>query len=145
MGDAGHRTAPFPQDHRWLWNLQASEFRVATLFFALPLTTYYMATIDDYGLQIHTEHEDAVAPGTEVLYDTSGIYGNLQHRNHGDGHVLLVPQPSLRDPTDPLRWPSWKKWMTFSNALAYSFLGGVTGPIMAGGILNLAAAFYEPV
>jgi hypothetical protein len=22
-----------------------------------------------------------------------------------------VPQPSLSDPNDPLRWPSWKKWI----------------------------------
>lgn len=85
------------------------------------------------------------APGTEFLYDARNRHGELQHVRHGDGHVLLVPQPSLTDPNDPLRWPPWKKWVTFSNALAYSFLGGVTGPIMAGGILELSASFKEPV
>ena len=80
------------------------------------------------------------APGTELLYDADGEQGaqskhleGLQHVKKGDGHILLVPQPSLTDPNDPLLWQSWKKWATFSNALAYSFLGGVTGPIMAAG------------
>lgn len=85
------------------------------------------------------------APGTEFLYDAGHKHEELQHVRHGDGHVLLVPQPSLTDPNDPLRWPSWKKWLTFSNALAYAFLGGVTGPIMAGGLLELSAALEQPL
>jgi hypothetical protein len=78
-------------------------------------------------------------PGTELLYDAAdekAIHqqvAGLQHVKKGDSHVLLVPQPSLTDPNDPLLWPSWKKWTTFANALAYSFLGAVTGPIMAAG------------
>lgn len=87
----------------------------------------------------------AAAPGTELLYDANNVHGELQRVRHGDGHVLLVPQPSLDDPNDPLRWPSWKKWVTFSNALAYSFLGGVTGPIMAGGMLEVSATLGEPL
>lgn len=78
------------------------------------------------------------APGTEILYDQEGEHGGisrrlhqLQHVQKGDSHILLVPQPSLTDPNDPLRWCAIKKWATFANSLAYSFLGGVTGPIMA--------------
>lgn len=78
------------------------------------------------------------APGTEILYDQDGEHGKvsgrlrqLQHVRKGDSHILLVPQPSLEDPNDPLSWPSWKKWATFANGLGYSFLGAVTGPIMA--------------
>ncbi|KAJ4390946.1 hypothetical protein N0V93_004545 [Gnomoniopsis smithogilvyi] len=92
-----------------------------------------------------TQEVRDAAPGTEFLYDTSNTHGELQHVRYGDGHVLLVPQPSLQDPNDPLRWPSWKKWLTFSNALGYSFLGGVTGPIMAGGMLELSATFNQPI
>jgi hypothetical protein len=79
-------------------------------------------------------------PGTELLYDAEGDNGihskrlhSLQHAKKGDSHILLVPQPSLTDPNDPLLWPTLKKWITFSNALFYSFLGAVTGPIMAAG------------
>ena len=80
------------------------------------------------------------APGTELFYDADGEHGaqsrvleNLQHVKKGDGHILLVPQPSLTDPNDPLLWPVHKKWIAFLNALGYSFLGAVTGPIMAAG------------
>lgn len=99
----------------------------------------------DLNISAIQEPVQAAAPGTEFLYDASGMHEELQHVRTGDGHVLLVPQPSLTDPNDPLRWPSWKKWATFSNALAYAFLGGVTGPIMAGGMLELSAAFKEPL
>ena len=77
------------------------------------------------------------APGTEILYDqeehgsVSRRLHELQHVRRGDSHILLVPQPSLTNPNDPLRWSSLKKWATFSNALTYAFLGAVTGPIMA--------------
>lgn len=78
------------------------------------------------------------APGTEILYDvaedgsSSRRLHHLQHAKHGNGHLLLVPQPSLTDPNDPLRWSTAKKWVTFVNALGYAFMGAVTGPIMAG-------------
>lgn len=89
---------------------------------------------------------DLPAPGTEYLYDVSGTHDVLQHVNNGCDHqVLLVPQPSLTDPNDPLRWPPWKKWMTFVNALTYSFFGGVTGPIMAAGVDLLAERFQVPI
>lgn len=54
-----------------------------------------------------------VAPGTETLIDegNNGYIHTLQHAKKGDGHILLVPQPSLTDPNDPLRWPTWKKWL----------------------------------
>lgn len=78
------------------------------------------------------------APGTEILYDQDGEHGDasrrlhqLQHVQKGDSHILLIPQPSLTDVNDPLRWSTLKKWATFSNGLAYAFLGAVTGPIMA--------------
>jgi hypothetical protein len=78
------------------------------------------------------------APGTEILYDPDGEHGSssqrlheLQHVQKGDGHYLLVPQPSLTDPNDPLLWSTTKKWAAFANGLYYAFLGSVTGPIMA--------------
>lgn len=80
----------------------------------------------------------ATAPGTQILYDLStdesghhGDFEGYQHLKRGDGHILLVPQPSKTDPRDPLKWPVWLKVSTFANALLYAFLGGVTGPIMA--------------
>jgi hypothetical protein len=81
------------------------------------------------------------APGTERLYDFSHasddeaeFLRNLQHVRKGDSHILLVPQPSTTDPNDPLSWSTLTKSLTFANGLAYSFLGGVTGPIMAAGM-----------
>jgi hypothetical protein len=57
-----------------------------------------------------------VAPGTETLIDENNneYIHTLQHAKKGDGHILLVPQPSLTDPNDPLRWPTWKKWIVSS-------------------------------
>ena len=74
------------------------------------------------------------APGTEILYDQGNHVAadlNLHECQHHRRGVLLVPQPSLTDPNDPLRWSLVKKWTVFSTGLAYSFLGAVTGPIMA--------------
>lgn len=84
-------------------------------------------------------------PGTEVLYDlgNSDQTNNLQHVKHGDGHILLVPQPSLTDASDPLRWTKWKKWVVLFNAMWYSFNGGVTGPIMSGGMISGASFSFE--
>jgi hypothetical protein len=80
------------------------------------------------------------APGTEILFDEEGEHGatskwlhTLQHAQKGDSHILLVPQPSLTDPNDPLRWSSIKKWAVLLNGVFYSFMGAVTGPIMAAG------------
>jgi hypothetical protein len=88
---------------------------------------------------VYTDHEitPVAVPGTEVLYDVgnSSYIHKFQHVAHGDGHILLVPQPSLVDNSDPLKWPKWKKWMVLFNALWYSFNGAVTGPIMAAGKL----------
>jgi hypothetical protein len=58
---------------------------------------------------------------------------DYQHVVHGDGRIILVPQPSLKDPNDPLLWGRLKKWLTFGNGLFYAFNGAVTGPMMAGG------------
>ncbi|OQV03399.1 hypothetical protein CLAIMM_08448 [Cladophialophora immunda] len=90
----------------------------------------------------------SAAPGTEILYDVaedgtgSNKLHHLQHVKSGDGHLLLVPQPSLTDPNDPLRWSTTKKWAAFLNALGFSFMGSVTGPIMTGWMVE-AAAFYN--
>jgi hypothetical protein len=80
------------------------------------------------------------APGTEILYDAEGEQGatsqhlhELQHVQKGDSHILLVPQPSLTDPNDPLRWSLIKKWVVLMNGVWYAFNGAVTGPIMAAG------------
>jgi hypothetical protein len=82
-------------------------------------------------------------PGTEVLYDlgNSEQIHHLQHVKHGDGHILLVPQPSIADLSDPLRWTKWKKWVVLFNAVWYSFNGGVTGPIMAAGRLCCSSCY----
>ncbi|KAG4412730.1 hypothetical protein IFR04_014127 [Cadophora malorum] len=87
------------------------------------------------------------APGTEILMDddgpgTSGRYlHTLQHAKTGDGHILLVPQPSLTDPNDPLRWSTPWKWTVLMNGVAYAFNGAVTGPMMAGGMIQLSEFF----
>ncbi|KAH9210421.1 major facilitator superfamily domain-containing protein [Leptodontidium sp. 2 PMI_412] len=89
----------------------------------------------------------ANAPGTEILMDddgpgTSGQYlHTLQHAKTGDGHILLVPQPSLTDPNDPLRWSTPWKWTVLMNGVAYAFNGAVTGPMMAGGMIQLSEFF----
>lgn len=101
-------------------------------------------TMDPKMEVIHQEDAVSVAPrfvpGTEILYDfgkTDGVDAarlhDLQHVKHGDANILLVPQPSLDDESDPLRWPAWKKSLTLFNGLWYSFNGAITGPIMAAG------------
>ncbi|KAJ5548470.1 hypothetical protein N7513_005704 [Penicillium frequentans] len=91
--------------------------------------------------------EHSSAPGTELLIDqdNSDAIQHYQHVAHGDSHLLLVPQPSLTDPNDPLLWPRWKKWTVFGNGLFYSFNGGVTGPMMAGGMIGLSVFFQRPL
>lgn len=69
-------------------------------------------------------HDPAYAPGTEILYDSGtkdGLHG-LQHVRNGDSHILLVPQPSLTDPNDPLRWSTARKWATLLNGMWYSYV-----------------------
>ena len=89
------------------------------------------------------------APGTEILYDQESEHGGisrrlhqLQHVRKGDSHILLVPQPSLTDPNDPLRWSAIRKWATFANGLTYAFLGAVTGPIMAAWMVQGSMFFH---
>ena len=86
------------------------------------------------------------APGTELLFDNGkagdGAAG-LQFVQDGDNHILLVPQPSLTDPNDPLRWSTLKKWCTFLNGIGYAFMGSVTGPTMAAGMIPLSETFGE--
>ena len=80
------------------------------------------------------------APGTEIMMDedspgaTERRLHLLQHADVGDGHILLVPQPSLTNPNDPLRWPVAKKWVVLANGVFYAFNGAITGPMMAGGM-----------
>ncbi|KAL3470360.1 major facilitator superfamily domain-containing protein [Aspergillus californicus] len=85
------------------------------------------------------------APGTEVLFDDSSNGSDrlhqLKHRTSGDSRMLLVPQPSLNDPNDPLRWPAWKKNLVFFNGCWYAFMGAITGPIMAAGMEQLSVTF----
>lgn len=94
-----------------------------------------------------TIYTSQAVPGTELLFDqdddtaTRLHLQNYQHLSHGDSHILLVPQPSLTDPNDPLKWSSLKKWGTFGNGLAYAFLGAVTGPIMAAWMIPGAQQF----
>ncbi|KAH6984738.1 major facilitator superfamily domain-containing protein [Ilyonectria sp. MPI-CAGE-AT-0026] len=87
------------------------------------------------------------APGTELLiYDENNeSHKNLQTTGKDDIRIILVPQPSLTDPNDPLRWPLWKKWVVFSHGLAYSFFGSIVGPIMSGGMVQQAAFYSIPI
>ncbi|KAJ5640016.1 uncharacterized protein N7484_007878 [Penicillium longicatenatum] len=84
-------------------------------------------------------------PGTELLIDQDKSHAIQQYQYvaHGDSRLLLVPQPSLTDPNDPLLWPRWKKWAVFGNSLFFAFNGGVTGPMMAAGIIGLSAFFQR--
>ncbi|KAL6355299.1 hypothetical protein LRP88_10885 [Fusarium phalaenopsidis] len=87
------------------------------------------------------------APGTELLFDSGEPCApghGLQFIQNRDGsRIVLVPQPSLTDPNDPLRWSKLRKWSTFLNAVGYAFMGSVTGPIMAAGMISLAETFNE--
>ena len=69
--------------------------------------------------------QTVAAPGTELLVDES--HGHLQHARKGDGHILLIPQPSLNDHNDPLRWSTVKKWVVspFENVLSAFFQDNV--------------------
>ncbi|KAJ5807428.1 MFS general substrate transporter [Penicillium robsamsonii] len=84
-------------------------------------------------------------PGTEILFDSEGpashLYGHLQHIERNGQRILLTPQPSQSDPNDPLSWSPLKKGIVFANACVYSFLGGVSGPIIAAGVLQLTEQF----
>ncbi|KAJ5774896.1 Major facilitator superfamily domain general substrate transporter [Penicillium paradoxum] len=87
------------------------------------------------------------APGTELLFDGSDNGSiserlhQLKHRKTGDGRMLLVPQPSLNDPNDPLNWSTTKKYVVFVNGCWFAFMGAITGPIMAAGMMQLTATF----
>ncbi|KAF2666571.1 MFS general substrate transporter [Microthyrium microscopicum] len=67
------------------------------------------------------------APGTILLYD----------KRNGTDQVILVPQPSSNDSNDPLRWSKRKKWTVLLIGAFYAFMGSVTGPIMAAGMIPL--------
>lgn len=85
------------------------------------------------------------APGTEILFDGSDNGSiserlhQLKHRETGDGRMLLVPQPSINDPNDPLSWSTTKKSLTFFNGCWFAFMGAITGPIMAAGMYSSSA------
>ncbi|KAJ5183081.1 hypothetical protein N7492_000697 [Penicillium capsulatum] len=82
------------------------------------------------------------APGTEILFDDiSTQLHQLKHRARGDTRMLLVPQPSTSDPNDPLRWSSTKKSLVFFNGCWFAFMGAITGPIMAAGMIQLSKQF----
>ncbi|KAF2014632.1 MFS general substrate transporter [Aaosphaeria arxii CBS 175.79] len=95
--------------------------------------------------QIHST-PSAHVPGTERLFaEPNSGEVDLQFISKGDTLIVLVPQPSLNDPNDPLRWSNKKKWVTFINGTAYAFMGSVTGPIMAAMMIRLTQAFHEPL
>ncbi|KAF4333209.1 major facilitator superfamily domain protein [Fusarium beomiforme] len=88
---------------------------------------------------IHAEATNIRPPGTELLYDNTS---HLQYVQDKQGnHIILVPQPSTVDPNDPLRWSKAKKWTVFLNGVFYAFMGSVTGPIMAAGMIPLTQKF----
>ncbi|CAK7199880.1 hypothetical protein SEUCBS139899_002566 [Sporothrix eucalyptigena] len=88
--------------------------------------------------------EERHVPGTELLFDTKAHHGEaagMQFIQRNGVNVFLVPQPSLTDINDPLKWSPRKKWGTYLNGVAYAFMGSVTGPIMAAGMNSLAATY----
>ncbi|KAF9890637.1 hypothetical protein FE257_005768 [Aspergillus nanangensis] len=98
---------------------------------------------EDLSQREKTEGVEAV-PGTEILFDSttaSSQYGHLQHIERDGQRILLIPQPSPTDPNDPLSWSPMKKAIVFANACIYSFLGGVTGPIIASGVIQLTEQY----
>lgn len=95
----------------------------------------------DIGDEISVAPRRAV-PGTEQLIDTGHLVARHRFIQHGRDRILPIPEPSLTDPNDPLRWPKLKKWMTLLNGLAYSFMGSVTGPIMAAMMIPLSDKYH---
>lgn len=81
---------------------------------------------------------EKIAPGTELLIynEQDERHSQLQYTAKDKVKIILVPQPSLTDPNDPLRWSLRKKWIVFTHGLAYSFLGSLIGPAMSGGELS---------
>lgn len=61
-----------------------------------------------------------IVPGTQhLIYDEDNAHhAHLQHIKKSDVRVILVPQPSLTDPNDPLRWPTWKKWVVSQRLIS---------------------------
>ncbi|CAK7221316.1 hypothetical protein SBRCBS47491_004486 [Sporothrix bragantina] len=83
-------------------------------------------------------------PGTELLFDSAAQHDNaagLQFIQKDGANIFLVPQPSLTDPNDPLSWSPAKKWAAYLNGVFYAFMGSVTGPIMAAGMIVLSETF----
>lgn len=68
--------------------------------------------------------------GTVQLRDSSTIA-----EEHEPSAVILVPQPSLTDANDPLRWPRWKKHVAFLSICTLAFLTNFA-------IGGFAPAFY---
>ncbi|KAF4415064.1 MFS general substrate transporter [Fusarium acutatum] len=99
-----------------------------------------MASHQDPDAMMHVETATSTRPpGTELLYDNAS---HLQYVKDTQGnHIILVPQPSTTDPNDPLRWSRAKKWIVFLNGVFYAFMGSVTGPIMAAGMIPLTKQF----
>ncbi|KAJ9489572.1 hypothetical protein VN97_g3724 [Penicillium thymicola] len=54
----------------------------------------------------------------------------MKHRETGDGRMLLVPQPSMEDPNDPLNWSTTKKSLTFFNGCWFAFMGVITRTVL---------------
>ncbi|RDW68278.1 hypothetical protein BP5796_08935 [Coleophoma crateriformis] len=120
---------------------------VATTLTTAPAPTKIETNVSTKGNVDAIDRVFVAAPGTEIMMDEDG-HGStenrlrtLQHAKIGDGHILLVPQPSLTDPNDPLKWSTGKKWMVLMNGVYYAFNGAITGPMMAGGMLQLVAFF----
>lgn len=87
------------------------------------------------------------APGTELLFDEHAISANvdIQTREYHNETLILQPQPSVKDPNDPLRWPSWLKTSTYLNGLFFAFNGSMLGPLMSAGFLGLSKIYGRPL
>ena len=52
----------------------------------------------------------------QTLNELDSSHGTVLLRSTSTpDQLILHPQPNPNDPNDPLRWPTWKKWMLLSS------------------------------
>ncbi|QIW99570.1 hypothetical protein AMS68_005088 [Peltaster fructicola] len=69
------------------------------------------------------------------LRDLDNSEGTVQLHSSFNSSLVLHPAPNPSDPNDPLRWPQWKKGVSFFSVCAFAFLANFA-------IGGLAPAFY---
>ncbi|CAG9947362.1 unnamed protein product [Clonostachys rosea f. rosea IK726] len=88
------------------------------------------------------DDKSSKVPGTVILDDnTSNLAAAVHNFKHGNGGVILVPQPS-EDPNDPLNWSYGKKMASFiATLLGTCLYAGCTSPLLNAGMLVVAGDF----